>query len=268
MKPSAPRWKTLSCPDLRFSRYVPDRPPAAINGFSAGRNTAPPFIPECGLRSGLLLLHEISCFPGLYILQHVFSPFLLPGIFLLSIHAAGAERPNIVLINADNLGWAEVGCYVQKKIKTLNLDKLASESQRWVYFYSSAPVCSPSRNVLLTGKHTDNCDVQDLKRVDARENWRDLKGDWPIRTKTYTLPEALKKAGYTTAVFGKWGIGDFGTTSAPDKHGVDRFYGYTDQKSCHTYYPPYLRNDGKKKIPNPSLPLSPSSTAPSRRGKC
>ena len=163
MKPSAPRWKTLSCPDLRFSRYVPDRPPAAINGFSAGRNTAPPFIPECGLRSGLLLLHEISCFPGLYILQHVFSPFLLPGIFLLSIHAAGAERPNIVLINADNLGWAEVGCYVQKKIKTLNLDKLASESQRWVYFYSSAPVCSPSRNVLLTGKHTDNCDVQDLK---------------------------------------------------------------------------------------------------------
>lgn len=175
------------------------------------------------------------------------------AILLLLMHAAGAERPNIVLINADDLGWAEVGCYGQKKIRTPNLDRLASEGQRWVYFYSGAPVCSPSRNVLLTGKHTGNCDVQDLKRVDACENWRDLKGDWPIRTETYTLPEALKKAGYTTAVFGKWGIGDFGSTGAPDKHGVDRFYGYTDQKACHTYYPPYLWNDGKKEMLNTSL---------------
>ena len=172
---------------------------------------------------------------------------------LLMLSVAEAARPNVVLINADDLGWAEVGCYGQKKIKTPNIDKLASEGQRWVYFYSGAPVCSPSRNVLMTGKHTGNCDVQDLKRVDAGENWRDLKGDWPIRTETYTLPEAMKKAGYATAVFGKWGIGDFGSTGAPDKHGVDRFYGYTDQKACHTYYPPYLWNDGKKEVLNTSL---------------
>ena len=104
-----------------------------------------------------------------------------------SLHAAQAAPPNVVLINADDLGWAEVGCYGQKKIKTPNIDKLASEGQRWVYFYSGAPVCSPSRNVLMTGKHTGNCDVQDLKRVDAGENWRNLKGDWPIREETYTL---------------------------------------------------------------------------------
>lgn len=170
-----------------------------------------------------------------------------------SLHAAQAAPPNVVLINADDLGWAEVGCYGQKKIKTPNIDKLASEGQRWVYFYSGAPVCSPSRNVLMTGKHTGNCDVQDLKRVDAGENWRNLKGDWPIREETYTLPEAMKKAGYATAVFGKWGIGDFGSTGAPDKHGVDRFYGYTDQKACHTYYPPHLWNDGKKEVLNTSL---------------
>ena len=113
---------------------------------------------------------------------------------LLMLSVAEAARPNVVLINAEDLGWAEVGCYGQKKIKTPNIDKLASEGQRWVYFYSGAPVCSPSRNVLMTGKHTGNCDVQDLKRVDAGENWRDLKGDWPIRTETYTLPEAMKKA--------------------------------------------------------------------------
>lgn len=133
-----------------------------------------------------------------------------------------------------------------EKIKTPNIDRLASEGQRWVYFYSGAPVCSPFRNVLMTGRHTGNCDVRDLKRVDASENWRNLKGDWPIRTETYTLPEAMKKADYATAVFGKWGIGDFGSTGAPDRHGVDRFYGYTDQKACHTYYPPYLWNDGSQ----------------------
>ena len=70
---------------------------------------------------------------------------------LLMLSVAEAARPNVVLINADDLGWAEVGCYGQKKIKTPNIDKLASEGQRWVYFYSGAPVCSPSRNVLMTG---------------------------------------------------------------------------------------------------------------------
>ena len=154
-------------------------------------------------------------------------------IFLL-MHAAGAECPNIELINADDLGWMEVGCHGQKKLKQSNLNRLASEGQRWVYFYSGARSAPPSRNVLLTGKHTGSYDIQDLKRVDARENWRDLKGDWPIRTETYTLPEALKKASYTAAVFGKWGIGDFGAAGTPDKHGVDRFYGYMDQKACHT----------------------------------
>lgn len=172
---------------------------------------------------------------------------------LAALQGVQAVPPNVVLINADDLGWSEVGCYGQKKIKTPNIDKLASEGQRWVYFYSGAPVCSPSRNVLLTGKHTGNCDVQDLKRVDPKNSWRDLKGDWPIRESTYTLPEAMKKAGYATAVFGKWGIGNFGSSGAPDKHGVDRFYGYTDQAACHTYYPPYLWNDDKKEVLNTSL---------------
>lgn len=106
---------------------------------------------------------------------------LFKGVFFSVLSVAAlqtvqAAPPNVVLINADDLGWAEVGCYGQEKIKTPNIDRLASEGQRWIYFYSGAPVCSPSRNVLLTGRHTGNCDVQDLKRVDASENWRDLKG--------------------------------------------------------------------------------------------
>lgn len=177
----------------------------------------------------------------------------LAAALLPAVRAASAAPPNIVLINADDLGWAELGCYGQKKIKTPHLDKLAEQGQRWTYFYSGAPVCSPSRNVLMTGRHTGRCDIQDLKRVDARENWRDLKGDWPIRAEAYTLPQALKKAGYATAVFGKWGLGDFDSTGAPDKHGIDTFYGYTDQKACHSYYPPYLWDNGKKEFLNPAL---------------
>lgn len=166
--------------------------------------------------------------------------------------AAESTKPNIVLINADDLGYAEIGCYGQKKIKTPNLDRLAAGGERWTQYYCGAPVCSPSRNVLMTGRHGGGCDVQDLKRADPKEGHldEDLKGDWPISAKAYTLHMALKKAGYDTALFGKWGLGEFGTPGAPDKHGVDTFYGYTDQRSCHSFYPRFLWNNGKKEILN------------------
>lgn len=164
---------------------------------------------------------------------------------------AHAAKPNIVVIYADDLGWAELGCYGQEKIKTPNLDALAKQGQRWTHFYSGAPVCSPSRNVLLTGMHTGQTEIQDLKRVNPSEPWNKLQGDWPITEKSYTLPEAMKKAGYVTGVFGKWGMGEYGTTGGPDKHGIDRFFGYTDHKMCHTYYPEYIWDDGKKKVINP-----------------
>ncbi|MEG1507349.1 MAG: arylsulfatase [Akkermansia sp.] len=182
--------------------------------------------------------------------------FLLSLFLTLCMGSVCSQaKPNIVLINADDLGWAEIGCFGQKKIKTPNLDKLGKEGQRWVQFYSGAPVCSPSRNVLMTGRHTGCNDVQDLKRVDDSENLNDLRGDWPISENVYTLPDAMKKAGYATALFGKWGLGDFGTTGAPDKHGIDTYYGYTDQRACHSYYPPFLWNNGKKEvINNPGIP--------------
>lgn len=163
----------------------------------------------------------------------------------------GDDRPNIILICADDLGWAELGCYGQKKIKTPHLDGLAKQGQRWTRFYSGAPVCSPSRNVILTGKHTGQTDVQDLKRVVPGESWSDLKGDWPITAASRTLPAALNKAGYATGAFGKWGMGEYGTSGAPDRHGIERFYGYTDHKMCHSYYPEFIWDDGNKVVINP-----------------
>ena len=164
--------------------------------------------------------------------------------------SSAADKPNIVLINADDLGWAEIGSYGQQKIQTPNLDRLAAQGQRWTQFYSGAPTCSPSRNVLMTGRHSGCDDVRDLKRVDDREPWNDFRGDWPISEQAYTLPQALKKEGYATALFGKWGLGEYGTSGAPDKHGIDRFYGYTDQRMCHDFYPVFLWNDGKKEVIN------------------
>lgn len=183
-----------------------------------------------------------------------------PLVLLLSLTAvmnAAETKPNIVLIHADDLGYAELGCYGQQKIKTPNLDRLAASGERWTNYYSGSPVCSPSRNVLLSGRHGGGCEVQDLKRVDPKEGAADheLKGDWPVSQQTYLLPRALKKAGYATAVFGKWGLGEFGSSGAPDQHGVDAFYGYTDQRICHSFYPHFLWRNGRKEIINtPGIP--------------
>lgn len=176
----------------------------------------------------------------------------------LVLVSRGAEtKPNIILIHADDLGFAELGCYGQTKIKTPHLDQLAAGGQRWTNYYSGAPVCSPSRNVLLSGRHTGGCDIQDLKRVNPNEGRADseLGGDWPASKQAYLLPSALKKAGYTTGAFGKWGLGEYGSTGAPDQHGVDVFNGYTDHRVCHSFYPEFLWRDGKKEIINtPGIP--------------
>ena len=167
---------------------------------------------------------------------------------------AAAAPPNIVVILADDLGWGELGCYGQQKIKTPNLDRMAAEGQRWTQFYAGAPVCAPSRNVLLTGRHSGGCNVQDLKRVDPTETWENLKGDWPMKAPN-PLHTALKNAGYGTSAFGKWGMGEYGTTGAPDQNGVDFFYGYTDHRMCHTFYPPFLwRNGVKEMLNDPPIP--------------
>lgn len=169
--------------------------------------------------------------------------------------AAGVEKPNIVVILADDLGWAELGSYGQKKIRTPHLDRLAAEGQRWTQFYSGAPTCAPSRNVLLTGRHTGGVSVQDLKRVDPKESVDNLRGDWPMSGESYTLHQALGRVGYATSAFGKWGMGEYGTSGAPDRQGVQEFFGYTDHRMCHTFYPPFLwRNGIRYPLNNPGIP--------------
>jgi arylsulfatase len=150
-----------------------------------------------------------------------------------------ATPPNVVLIVADDLGWAELGCYGQKHIKTPSLDKLAAGGMKFTQFYSGQAVCAPSRCVLMTGKHTGHAAIRNNKEAQP-------EGQHPMPETEVTVATLLKKKGYTTAAMGKWGLGMFGTSGDPLKHGFDSFYGYNCQRHAHTHYPTYLYRNSER----------------------
>lgn len=146
---------------------------------------------------------------------------------------AQTKTPNIIFILADDLGYGDLGCYGQEKIKTPNLDAFAREGIRFTQCYSSSTVCAPSRCCLMTGQHTGHGRIRGNKLV-------------PLLPEDTTVAEVLKSAGYDTALIGKWGLGEPGTTGVPNRQGFDYFFGYLNQQHAHNYYPEYLwRNEGK-----------------------
>jgi len=165
-----------------------------------------------------------------------------------SSSAKHRKKPNIVYLLADDLGYAELGCYGQKKIKTPHIDKLAAEGMKFTQHYSGNPVCAPSRCALMTGLHTGHTQVRGNKQMGGKEGWvlgSTIGGQWPLEAGTVTIAGILKDAGYTTGAFGKWGLGLVGTTGDPNKQGFDHFYGYICQRQAHTYYPNHLWRDGE-----------------------
>ncbi|MGC4004935.1 MAG: arylsulfatase [Pirellulales bacterium] len=154
--------------------------------------------------------------------------------------AAHAAPPNIVLIMADDLGVAELGCYGQKLIKTPELDRMAKEGLRFTNFYTGSPVCAPSRCVLMTGLHGGHAFVRDNREIGSGQ------GQQPIPADAVTMASVLKKTGYATAAFGKWGLGNPGGTGEITKHGFDLFVGYHDQYHAHSHYPTHLFRNGEK----------------------
>ncbi|MHC4252098.1 MAG: arylsulfatase [Planctomycetota bacterium] len=146
------------------------------------------------------------------------------------------SKPNIVYMMLDEIGYFELSSMGHKILKTPNLDHLAAEGMRFTQCLAGGPVCGPTRCVLLTGKHTGHCQM------------RTNGGGTPITADEFTLGEMFKSAGYATGGFGKWGIGDAGTTGAPELHGFDTFYGYYHQVHAHSYYPEYLIRNGKREM--------------------
>lgn len=166
----------------------------------------------------------------------------------------GAERPNVVFIIADDLGWGEVGCFGQEKIPTPNIDRLAERGMKLTQHYSGAPVCAPARCVLMSGKHLGHADIRGNRQ--AKLSFPEFKeGQHPIAKETVLIPELFKKAGYATAAIGKWGLGPAGSSGDPNLHGFDLFFGYNCQAVAHSYFPKYLwRNDKQVEINAKPIP--------------
>ena len=176
--------------------------------------------------------------------------YTLGSAALLSLSAAAQthERPNIIFVLCDDMGYGDLGCYGQPYIETPNIDRMASEGIRFTQAYAGSPVSAPSRATLMTGQHTGHTHVRGNK-----EYWKnrpevsygvssdpDLVGQEPYDTAHIILPEIMKDNGYTTGMFGKWAGGYEGSVSTPDKRGVDEYYGYICQYMAHSYYPNFL----------------------------
>lgn len=162
--------------------------------------------------------------------------------------AADAPRqPNIIFILADDLGYGDIGAFGQKIIKTPTLDRLASEGMKFTQHYSGSPVCAPARCVLMTGRHPGHAFVRDNVEVGP---WYSFQGQLALPAAEPCLAAGLRRAGYATAAFGKWGLGGIGTPGDPLNHGFDHFFGFIDQRQAHNYYPHYLNDDeGKFLLP-------------------
>jgi arylsulfatase A-like enzyme len=170
---------------------------------------------------------------------------------LLCAPLAAADKPNLIWIMADDLGYGDLGCYGQKVIATPHLDRMAREGMRFTHYYAGATVCAPSRSVLMTGLHHGHTRVRGNAGATN-------PGAQSLKPGDVTVAGVLQKADYTTALIGKWGLGDIGPadTGLPGKHGFDYFFGYLNQCHAHNHFPDFLwRNEERVKLPNVVTPV-------------
>jgi arylsulfatase A-like enzyme len=126
------------------------------------------------------------------------------------------DKPNVVFILTDDLGYGDLSCYGQDKFQTPNIDRLALTGTRFTRSYSGTTVSAPSRASLLTGLHTGNAPIRGNREIQP-------EGQAPLPADTYTLFKLFKESGYITGVFGKWGLGYPGSTGDPVNQYVDHF---------------------------------------------
>lgn len=153
--------------------------------------------------------------------------------FAFSLNLSAQQKPNIVYILADDLGYGDLSCYGQKHFQTPNIDQLARKGMLFTQHYSGCPVCAPSRCSLMTGLTTGHTIVR------GNKGWKD-EGEYPLPAQTFTIAKMLKNAGYATGAFGKWGLGSPGSEGDPNNQGFDQFYGFNSQMLAHNYYPDHL----------------------------
>ncbi|MCA9185860.1 MAG: arylsulfatase [Planctomycetales bacterium] len=161
-----------------------------------------------------------------------------------------ANRPNIIFVMADDLGYGDLGCYGQTTLATPHIDALARDGLRFTDFYAGCTVCRPSRLVLWTGQHTGHTAISS-------------NASYVFKPQDVTIAELLKQAGYATGGVGKWAMGNPGNSGHPNDNGFDLWMGYLDQCEAHKYYPTHLWRN-REKFPLPGNVLS---TDPAARGR-
>ncbi|MDF1753547.1 MAG: arylsulfatase [Verrucomicrobiales bacterium] len=167
--------------------------------------------------------------------------FSLLAVASVTLAAAEPSKPNIIFILADDLGYGDLGCFGQEIVKTPVLDQMAAEGMKLTSFYSGSTVCAPSRSVLMTGQDTGHTWVRGNGSAETQT----------LRPEDITVAEKLKEAGYATALCGKWGLGELGSTGHPNKQGFDYFFGYLNQRHAHNFYPEFIiRNEEVVKLRN------------------
>ncbi|WP_289024426.1 arylsulfatase [uncultured Salegentibacter sp.] len=184
--------------------------------------------------------------------SHFSNPLLL--IFLLAAAACCSscastgkkelqENPNIVYILVDDMGYGDLGTYGQEIIETPHLDKLAAEGIKFTQHYAGSTVCAPSRASLMTGRDTGHSRV----RGNYETGKYSFGGELELREEDLTIGELLQdRAGYRTAVIGKWGMGMNGSSGEPKNKGFSYSYGFLNQAHAHWHYPTYLFRNGEK----------------------
>ncbi len=176
---------------------------------------------------------------------------LLACLLSLALVHTHAERPpNIVFIMADDMGYADAGCFGGQHIHTPTLDRMAAEGTRFTQCYSGSPVCAPARSVLMTGLHTGHTRVRGNMGRGGVKGLGGKDGRVPLRAEDVTVAEVLQAAGYATGMSGKWGLGEPGTEGTPNRQGFDAWFGHLNQRRAHSYYPDFLfHNDQRFDLP-------------------
>lgn len=193
----------------------------------------------------------------------LFSLLIISVIFMSCKETStetSPNKPNLIYILADDLGYGELGVYGQEKIQTPNIDGLANSGMLFTQHYSGAPVCAPARYMLMTGKHPGHARIRgndewadrgDVWNYEAAVKDPNLEGQRPILNTTETIGKVMQKAGYKTAIVGKWGLGAPLTEGIPNNSGFDFFYGYNCQRQAHQLYPKHLwKNEEKEWLNN------------------
>ncbi|MEM7316331.1 MAG: arylsulfatase, partial [Planctomycetota bacterium] len=162
--------------------------------------------------------------------------FVLLGSAAVMAEDSQMQKPNVIFILADDLGYGDLGCFGQTNFATPRLDRMAAEGMKLTQHYAGSTVCAPSRACLLTGMHTGHV----YNRANGDRNaFRNDPDDICIAT-------LLKQAGYTTAMIGKSGLAcGSKDLKLPNNKGFDHFFGYLTHKGAHRYYPKQLYRNGE-----------------------